>query len=513
MDTKLLLVKLITLLYLESKLPDKSNPSTALATAILTHIKLPDNYTGNDFGRDPLIAMRETARWMVSNPVDTVYDTKEFLQRLRVNVNNDHGLFDAFYSSIGTDYEENALKHTILTYRRILNEYINQAKVKDILKNAYTKAWFQTDGVDWRFFVKEINESLEPFSSISSVEVTHPSVVSDIMFTSPDDVKNVFNRSIKELDSTGIIKFGWQGLNRMFGPTGGARRGEFIVIGALQHNFKSGTTLEMFKSAAIYNIPRLRDPSKKPLLMRISFENPIEKDMTDLYRSLVENETGIFCDPRHIDTDEATRFVIDRLQNRGWYINMCHIDPSEFTYRDLFERIERFEADGYEVVMLNMDYLPMMSKKGCAQGPAGVEIRDLYRRVRNFTAKRGIITITPHQLSTDAKQLTRLGIDNFVQEIANKGYYDGCRTIDQEVDMEIYQHIVKVNGESYLTFQRGKHRKPLGIITPDRDLYTVYKFEVVGTIPDDVEDIDKSRRTVGGKTINEGGDSAWYDGI
>jgi hypothetical protein len=133
--------------------------------------------------------------------------------------------------------------------------------------------------------------------------------------------------------------------------------------------------------------------------------------------------------------------------------------------------------------------------------------------VRNFTAKRGIITITPHQLSTDAKQLTRLGIDNFVQEIANKGYYDGCRTIDQEVDMEIYQHIVKVNGESYLTFQRGKHRKPLGIITPDRDLYTVYKFEVVGTIPDDVEDIDKSRRTVGGKTINEGGDSAWYDGI
>ena len=513
MDTKLLLVKLITLLYLESKLPDKSNPSTAVATAILTHIKLPDNYTGNDFGRDPLIAMRETARWMVSNPIDTVYDTKEFLQRLRVNVNNDHGLFDAFYSSIGTDYEENALKHTILTYRKILNEYINQAKVKDILKNAYTKAWFQTDGVDWRFFVKEINESLEPFSSISSVEVTHPSVVSDIMFTSPDDVKNVFNRSIKELDSTGIIKFGWQGLNRMFGPTGGARRGEFIVIGALQHNFKSGTTLEMFKSAAIYNIPRLRDPSKKPLLMRISFENPIEKDMTDLYRSLVENETGIFCDPRHIDTDEATRFVIDRLQNRGWYINMCHIDPSEFTYRDLFERIERFEADGYEVVMLNMDYLPMMSKKGCAQGPAGVEIRDLYRRVRNFTAKRGIITITPHQLSTDAKQLTRLGIDNFVQEIANKGYYDGCRTIDQEVDMEIYQHIVKVNGESYLTFQRGKHRKPLGIITPDRDLYTVYKFEVVGTIPDDVEDIDKSRRTVGGKTINEGGDSAWYDGI
>lgn len=513
MDTKLLLVKLITLLYLESKLPDKSNPSTALATAILTHIKLPDNYTGNDFGRDPLIAMRETARWMISNPVDTVYDTKEFLQRLRVNVNDNQGLFDAFYSSIATDYEESALKHTILTYRRILNEYINQAKVKDILKEAYTKAWFQTDSVDWRYFIKEITENLEPYSGMATNDIVHPSIVTDIMLSDSTAVKGVFMRSKAELDETGIIRFGWQGLNRMFGPTGGARRGEFIVIGALQHNFKSGTSLEMFKSAALYNTPKLRDPNKKPLLMRISFENPAEKDMVDLYRSLVENETGVFCDQRYIDPDEAERFVASRLMANGWNVNIVHIDPSEFTYRDLFERIEKFEADGYEIFLLSMDYMPMMSKKGCAQGPAGVEMRDLYRRVRNFTSKRGIITITPHQLSTEAKQLTRLGIDNFVQEIANKGYYDGCRTIDQEIDMEIYQHIVKVNGESYLTFQRGKHRGPLSLITPERDLYTVYKFQQVGTIPDDVLLIDNSRRTVGGKTINEGGDSAWYDGI
>lgn len=511
MDTKLILVKIITLLFLESKQKDNSNTSIDLVSNILTHIKLPESYTTNDFGKDPLISLRETARWMVSNPKEVEYDKKEFLQRIRVNVNNDNGLYDAFYNAIGPEYDEGNLKTTILSYRKILNEFIGQTKVKDILKSAYTKAWFQPQGVDWRYFVEELIAELDPFRTMELADNTHPSVVSDIMFTDKEAVRSVFQRGITELDTRGIIKFGWQGLNRMFGPSGGARRGEFIVIGALQHNFKSGTTLEMFKSAAIYNTPVLRDPTKKPLLMRISFENPIELDIANLYRSLTENETGVYCDPALIDADEATRYVIDRLQFNGFYINMAHIDPSEFTYRDLFDRIERFEAEGYEVVMLNIDYLPMMSKKGCAQGPAGVEIRDLYRRVRNFTSKRGIITITPHQLSTEAKQLTRIGVDNFVQEIANKGYYDGCRTIDQEVDMEIYQHIVKVNGVSYLTLQRGKHRKPT--ITPEKDLYCCYMFQQVGTIPDDVLGVDNSRRVVGGKTMTEGGDEPWYDGL
>lgn len=56
----------------------------------------------------------------------------------------------------------------------------------------------------------------------------------------------------------------------MFKPTGGAKRGEFIVIGALQHiTLNQGTTLEMFKSTAIY---MFSSKNGSALLMRISFE-------------------------------------------------------------------------------------------------------------------------------------------------------------------------------------------------------------------------------------------------
>lgn len=509
MDTKLLLVKSITLLYLESVTKNSGVHSNELVNTILAMIKMPESAVVSDFGRDPLIALRETARWMASNPHDYTYDKNELLQRLRVNVNNDDSLYDAFVAGIDAPYEdEDALRRVCFSYRDMLRSYERQTKIREAIKQAHVKTSFQADSIDWNHFLKDFITQLEPLAQTDSGAHLHPSVVSDIIFSDPDSVREAFARGVEELDLNGIIRFGWQGLNRMFGSNGGGRRGEMMVVAALQHNFKSGTALEMFKSAALYNKPFMRDPTKKPLLMRISFENTIELDIINLYKSLVENETGIFVDPREIDVDSATRYVLERLQVNGYHISMCHIDPSNFTFHDLFDRVEKFEAQGYEVHMLNLDYLAMMSKKGCAQGPAGVEVRDLFRRVRNFILKKGIFCVTPHQLSPDAKRLVRMGVENFVQEIANKGYYDSCTTLDQEVDIEMYQHIVVVNGEAYLTFQRGKHRK-VGI-TPERDKYFVYKFQQVGTIPDDVMGPDMSRRSVGGKTMAEGGGSAWY---
>ena len=76
--------------------------------------------------------------------------------------------------------------------------------------------------------------------------------------------------------------------------------------------------------------------------------------------------------------------------------------------------------------------------------------------------------------------------------------------------MEIYQHKVEVNGEAFLTFQRGKHRKPS--ITPYQDLYFVLMFNSVrGFIDDDVLGRDMSRKRVAGQAVADGGAPAWFD--
>jgi hypothetical protein len=124
----------------------------------------------------------------------------------------------------------------------------------------------------------------------------------------------------------------------------------------------------------------------------------------------------------------------------------------------------------------------------------------MFRRLRNFCGPKKITVMTPHQLSTEAKMLIRNGMDEkFVQEIANKGYYDGCKTIDQEVDGELYIHIVKADGRSWLTIQRGKHR--LVKQTAQEYLNCTLPFEDIGDIRDDINGPDNTRRKPGGGPI------------
>ena len=104
---------------------------------------------------------------------------------------------------------------------------------------------------------------------------------------------------------------------------------------------------------------------------------------------------------------------------------------------------------------------------------------------------KGITFITPTQVSTEGKNLIRAGMPegDFVKEIAEKGYFAGCKQLDQEVDLELYIHLVKQHKETYLTVQRGKHRVPT--ILSDEEKYFVLKFPKGMPIPEDITEPDR----------------------
>ena len=94
---------------------------------------------------------------------------------------------------------------------------------------------------------------------------------------------------------------------------GGFRRGEQIVIGALQHNYKTGYSLSLFKQIAIYNVPYMIVKTKKPLLVRISFEDDLALNIEFLYRSLRENETGEpIPDNLDISIEEMSAYIHEK---------------------------------------------------------------------------------------------------------------------------------------------------------------------------------------------------------
>lgn len=492
----LLLIRAITLLFRESQLDIGATSSPEVVKEVAETVKPPEMAVGaSDNDRDMVMGLRSIAIGMATDAAGTKYVADDLLQRVRMLTRHDESLYDSLKEGIAGEMNEESLRIVTGSIRQELNSYLREVQALNIIKEHSRKAAFNREDIgNLPEFIANFRSALEQYES--NIKEKDPAIVGEVRLSESDHVEAVF-RQAKELNNEeGIMKLGWQGINRML--QGGLRRGEEVVIGALQHNFKTGFTLSVFKQIALYNTPYLIDKKKKPLLLRISFEDPLSLNFPFLYRNIKENETLQYADVTNTSEQEMAAYVQEKLSINGYEVMLVHVNPSLWGYRDVQNYVLSLEAQGYEIHVLMLDYLNMLDKRGLDNnGPTGSNIRDLFRRMRNFCAPRKITLVTPHQLSTEAKMLIRQGNEeSFVRDIANKGYYDSCKTIDQEVDLELYIHIVKADGKSWLTVQRGKHR--LIQQTKEEYKYCVLPFEDIGDIRDDVNGADTSRKKPAG---------------
>lgn len=504
MDSKLLLVNSITLLYRESQQVGHTNNAADDVRRVVEEVKVPEAALGreiHDRETEVIVNLRETAFYMANQPLSATYEPNELLQRLKVNCGDDDITYEALESGIAPELSEGALKRTCINLRGQIRDYFRFRDVTDIISKAFTKVKFnKTKITSLPNFTMEVVEALTPY--ISNTLEKDPAIVDEVDFSKPEEVANIFG-SIREAETGDtVLRTGFQGKNRML--DGGYRRGEAVVSSALPHNFKTGGNLTDFRQIAVHNTPVLRDPTKKPMLLRISFEDSLKENFTFLYEQFYMNEHK--SDPNRklpnlvdMTNEELAAYFMPRMTATGFFIRMMRVNPSGWTYLDIQNKVLEMEAEGYEVVGLFLDYLAMVPTTGCITTTAGSDIRDMFRRIRNFCSARHTLFITPHQLSSDAKKLIREGTSNFVKVLPGKGYYDGCQRLDQEVDLEIFQHIEYVNGKPYLTFQRGKHRKTRQ--TPRIDHYFALPMHDVGNLLDDLDGPDTTLRKPGGGPI------------
>ena len=500
MDPRLVLVQCISLTYREAQLPNKNSDSKELVREVLSTLRIPESAIDGDRTRESIVGLRGTLLYMLDNPSTEPYDREHLLQRIRINLSGDAEMFPIFDNGLRDLVDEAEIKKQVLRYREDLRQYQHQLRIKDILKRFYTKAHFpQTDNgdVDWAAFIPDLEAELGKVNTAQVTSVLQkPHITDSIDFSNCQSLVDVAKRAAEEVSVEGMLQCGWQGVNNMLGGEDPIRfrRGDFAVVGALQHNFKTGFTLNLFRHFCQYNKPYLFDKTKKPMMLHISAEDSATNNTLKLYQYLKENETKEPCDVTVFDPEEVGRYVQAKLTETGFHVHMLRINPTEFTYRDFYDIVLEFESRGYEIHACVFDYLNMISKRGCDQGATGADIRNLFRRIRNFTLPRGITFITPHQISSDAKKLLRSGVqpEKFVEEIANRGYWDSCGVIDQEVDIEFYLHKVLKDGVYYLNIGIGKHRR-VGI-TPDKYKNIYIQFHDVAALPDDVNGTDTTLR-------------------
>lgn len=492
MDNKLLLVKCITLLYRENQLKNKVDNSNDLIMTVLESINIPDQNLEANTEMMIIANLRKLILELCNAPIDHEIILADLLQTILINIKDDVRLFESIKNNIEPDITETQTKKIILNIRTAISNHFKEIQINDILNRASYSFRFQRDKIkNINDFISELINQLEPLQINNTIK--DPAVINDLDIGNDNSLREIFT-AIKDINKGDkIYKTGWTALNRML--QGGIRQGETIVIGALQHKYKTGMSLSLFKQIPLYNKPLTTDINKKPLILRISFEDNLITNLQFLYQSLKYDETRMYVNIEDATIEEMASYVKTKLQINNFHIKMMRVDPTQWTYKNICNKIVELEAQGYNIELLFLDYLAMIPTTGCTStGPMGTDVRDLFRRIRNFTSSKNITTITPHQLSTEAKQLIRGGLpeDQFVKEISEKGYYSGTKQLDQEVDLELYIHVFKHLRESYLAVQRGKHRIPT--ILSEEDKYYIMKFPRGMPIPDDHEDEDQSFR-------------------
>lgn len=473
MDNRLLLVKSITLLYRESQLVHKTHNSADLVRTVVDAIAIPDVGLGITGEREILTGLRDTVIEMCHNGLDHEYDADELLQRLRLNCGDDERLYQVFVQGMQESKSEGALKRTIMNLQKTLHNYFREQKVNEILNKASYQFKYHRDKItDVNAFIGELTDQLEILKIANGGR--DPAVTADLDIGDEKSLAQVLTNIQDQSSDLGLLKTGWQKVNEIL--LGGFRRGEFVCVPAMQHKYKTGFTLSLFKQFAIYNTPYMLDPNKKPLLLRISFEDDIELNIKFLYQALIQEESPEKALNLKAPVEAMSAYIKERLQVNGYHVKMIRADPSQWTYKHVCNKVLELEAQGYEVHVLMVDYLSKLPRTGCASlGPTGTDLRDMYSRMRNFCAPRKTLFITPHQLSTDAKQLLRSGIpeERFLKEIAGKGYFEICKQLDQEYDLGLYVHVFEHNKESWLSILKEKHR---GQISNEHERFALYRF-------------------------------------
>lgn len=476
-----ILIKSIILLHRERQVDGEVGDSKDLIRTILSLLKNKKNIMGGEYST--INDIKNLITDMMHNPDS--YEEESLLQSLALILKDKDNIYKIIEKNILNNISQPGIKRSIVAIRNTLNNFYKEEEIKRIVSTAsYRINNNQLGDTKLTDYVTEIITTLEAYTSTTKAK--DPGVMDEIDIGDEDNMTDTLDKVISQNEGVGKLMTGWKELNDML--QGGFKPGEMVMINALQFNYKSGFTRTIFMQIAMHNKPVMLDIKKKPLLLLISFEDDADITLDFMYKYLYYNEHLKLPDLTTITTSEVAKYIKSKLTVNGFNIKIIRVNPSEWTYKHMFNKVLELEAAGFEIKAMFVDYLAKLPTVGCMSGPTGSDYKDLFNRCRNFASSKQFVFITPHQLSTDAKQLTRNGVPdiNFVKEVKGKGYFDHSKALDQIVDLEIYLHRAKLNKKPVLTVARGKHRTPN--ILDDDKMYFILPFPKGAPIKENIND-------------------------
>lgn len=479
-DPNLILIKSVVATYLNGHLSDKMDKVTNTINTIMKDLKLPENVLGEGSEGEVSRSLKLTYDWLKRSKVKDLSE-EDVIARIRLNCVYKSDYIEIVNDLIKTPKDKENITKRLNSILSELQHELDRQTVADMFRTANRTLNMGNDNVDLTEFVTEFVEKTRDVMGGIGDEA-HEGLAGQIDFSKIDEVEDFFEKSKEIVSDVGVMRTGYQGLNSLLG-VGGLQPGYMYCFPALSHNYKTGILLDLSRQIPMYNKPNLNDKDKKPLVYRVSFENKIEQDLPEIYRSIFEAENQTNVKTADIKSKEAASYISEKLTKNGWHFIMECYDPNNFDVWNLIDRLNYFESQGYEVKLCVVDYLELITK-ATNNSRKDQAITYAYEVLRNSCFPRGITVVTAHQLSTEAQKLAREGTAGFAAKCASGGYYQNCQSLHNKLDCEVVMHIHKQGDDSFLTFARGKHRG--GAQTPLKDRTFAMKFQKFGGLCDDV---------------------------
>ena len=316
--------------------------------------------------------------------------------------------------------------------------------------------------------------------------------VDEIDMSDPNSVLRALRQQKKKRSGAGI-RFGLQGLNRMFGPSRSAAYGEVMAVAARSHNGKSEVLMAMARAHATLNDPP-DTGGKLPIILFISLENEIYENLMAWFKSMYANTYHKL--PDGLKDEEIVEYTMKAFSSRGFRFLVYRRMGENFGYREYVELVEGLESKLQgKVVATYLDYITL-----CHRCPEDKEynepgqIQRMLRRFKDFAQHREMFFCTGLQMDSEASRLASSGITNIVKRYG-EAHLSDCKSARKELDILFFLEIENNHiGVPYLTIAWNKHKYVHD--TPQEDKYTAYAFVDKLGLLDDVAGPDRSVKDI-----------------
>jgi len=330
-----------------------------------------------------------------------------------------------YYTKLETFMFREVSDNTIDELREVIVNYIETGVIyKDLpnIKDMIAKIELSDLG-DLTSLINEFKSSLQTATkSLQSVKrannlenvILNPQGIADLTLA----IHQELNRPNR------ILKTNIRAFDHMWG--GGLTPGESVLIGASTGSFKSGTLLNLTESIAIGNKVsdyKTQDPTKKPVIVYVSFENVQRMSYLRLCKLITNKNQEEFkaSDPelirREVETALSDAMAIKLVYAPSYSVSVNELD------RFCMGIVDDVGQE-YETVAVIVDYLALFKQADAENHRLGLSMTQ--RNLSDYATLNNIATLTAVQLNGLADEAPKLTRQHISDAKAIIDHVDNC---------------------------------------------------------------------------------------